>query len=116
MRRLTASAEARTIRVGASSTISCSAVNWAAPAITTIEKAMVSATLRPASVARTPKSTANGPTTSINGALSVHPRQNAGRAMSVFGVVVGIGCFYTDTVDRYISVGEDAIGQTRGHR
>ena len=74
-RRFTASAEAITTMVGALSAINCSAVNCAAPAITTIEKLMTCTKGSPASVATTPNNMPNGPTTSTNGNPSRKPRQ-----------------------------------------
>ncbi len=70
---LTAKAEIRTITVGVFSCISCRAVNCAAPAMTTMEKAIVSNTLSPASVASTPNRVANGIITRMNGLLSMIP-------------------------------------------
>jgi hypothetical protein len=63
MRRFTASAEATTISVGASSDISCSAANCEAPAMTPMEKPITCARFSPASVPTTPKRIAKGTTT-----------------------------------------------------
>lgn len=73
MRRFTASAVASTIATGAASAICWSAVNCAAPAITSTESPMTSASASPASLAITPKSTANGTITSRKGAASKAP-------------------------------------------
>ena len=83
IRRFTASAEMITMIVGALSVNSCSAVSWAAPAMTRIEKVMVSRTLSPDSVATTPKSRPNGPTTRMNGAASRTPLQKIDFVVSV---------------------------------
>mgnify|MGYP000483460707 CR=1 FL=1 len=65
------------IAVGACSCISCSAVNCAAPAMTTTEKASVSNTFNPASVARMPNSDAKGMITRTKGAASARPFRKA---------------------------------------
>ena len=67
IRRLTASAVARTINVGAFSVINCTAANWAVPAMTITENPMVWARLNPASVATTPNSIPKGKATTRNG-------------------------------------------------
>ena len=75
MRRLTASAEARTTRTGAFSDMNCRAANCEAPATTSMENAMTWLSGKPASVATTPKSIANGITTITKGKASSKPRQ-----------------------------------------
>ena len=62
-----------TTMVGASSTISCTAVNCAAPAMTRVENPITCARFNPASVPTTPKSIPKGTTTSKNGSAPVAP-------------------------------------------
>jgi hypothetical protein len=81
IRRFTASAVSTTMIVGAFSDICWSAANCEAPAMTKKEKAKVSTTSSPASVATTPKTSAKGPTTSVKGSASRAPRQKADMAV-----------------------------------
>ena len=73
--------------LAALSSISCTAANCAAPAMTNTVKPIVCAKVSPASKATTPNSVANGTTTKLNGNPSLRPAQKADLSVEV---VIGL--------------------------